>query len=196
MAAPLALPPGGRGRPRNLLNVATLVLVTGGTALFAALIAAYAGLAHFSRSWPPSGVRIDDYVGNMLAITALMSAVTVEWAWYATKRDDPAQATWGLVFTAGFGASFLLLLWQLGRRAGFGPATAKIGPFAVVYFAILGAAGALALFGLFAVLIALARTIGRQLNSGNQEMLRATAWIWDFVVVCWIAVYATIWLFT
>jgi hypothetical protein len=27
-------------------------------------------------------------------------------------------------------------------------------------------------------------------------MVRATAWIWDFVVVCWLAVFATVWLFT
>ena len=33
-------------------------------------LAAYAGLAHFSPAWPPPGVRVDDYVGNMLALTA------------------------------------------------------------------------------------------------------------------------------
>jgi len=196
MALPLALPSGRPAPRRNLLNVATLVIVTGGTALFAALISAYAGLAHYAKVWPPHGVRIDDYVGNMLAITAIMSAVTVEWAWYSIKRDDPAQATWGLLLTFGFGASFILLLWQTGRRAGFGPGTAKIGPFAVVYFAMLGAIGLIALFGLVAVIMALARTIGRQFSSTNNEMLRATAWIWEFVVVCWIAVFATIWLFT
>jgi heme/copper-type cytochrome/quinol oxidase subunit 3 len=195
MAVPLALPSGRASRPRNLLNVATLVLVTGGTSLFAALIAAYVGLTHYSTV-PPGGVRIDDYVGNMLALTVIMSAITVEWAWYAIKRDDQAQATWGLLLTAGFGASFILLLWQLGRRAGFGPGTAKVGPFAVVYFAMLGGVGLIALFGLVGVLMALARTIGRQFNATNNQMLRATAWIWDFVVVCWIAVFATIWLFT
>ncbi len=179
-----------------MVNIATLVLVTGGTALFAALIAAYAGLANHARSWPPPGVTIDDYVGNMLVITALMSAVTAEWAWYATKRDDPAQATWGLAFTFGFGGAFMLLLWELGHRAGFGPGTPRVGAFAVVYFAMLGATGVVALLGLAAVVVSLARTIGRQLNSSNHEMLRATAWIWDFVVLCWVAVYATIWLFT
>jgi heme/copper-type cytochrome/quinol oxidase subunit 3 len=195
MAVPLALASGRSSRPRNLLNVATLVLVTGGTALFAALIAAYVGLTHYSKV-PPPGVKIDDYVGNMLALTAIMSAITVEWAWYSIKRDDAAQATWGLLLTAGFGSSFILLLWQLGRRAGFGPGTAKVGPFAVVYFAMLGGVGLIALFGLVGVLMALARTIGRQFNATNNQMLRATAWIWDFVVVCWIAVFATIWLFT
>jgi cytochrome c oxidase subunit III len=195
MAVPLALPAGRASRPRNVVNVATLAIVTGGTALFATLIAAYAGLARFNR-WPPTGVRFDDYVGNMLTLTAIMSAITIEWAWHSVKRDDVAQATWGLALTAGFGASFVLLLWQLGRNAHFGPGTAKIGPFAVVYFAMIGGVGLIALFGLVAILMALARTIGRQFNPTHQEMLRATAWIWDFVVVCWVAVYATIWLFT
>jgi cytochrome c oxidase subunit 3 len=196
MAAPLALPSGRSSRPRNVLNLATLVIVTGGTALFATLIAAYAGLAHFGHVFPPQGVRIDDYVGNMLFFTAIMSAITVEWAWYSIKRDDQAQATWGLFLTGGFGASFVLLLWQLGRRAGFGPGTARVGAFAVVYFAMLGAIGLFALVALVAVIMALVRTIGGQFTPTNNQMLRSTAWIWDFVVFCWVAVYATIWIFT
>jgi heme/copper-type cytochrome/quinol oxidase subunit 3 len=196
MTTPLALPPAGRTRPRNLINIATLVVVTGGPAMFALLIAAYVGVGHGSRVWPPSGVNIDEYMGNMLALTAIMSAITVEWAAYAIKRDDTAQATWGLVLTLGFGVSFLLLLWQLGNKIGFGPGDAKVGPFAVLFFALIGAAGILVLLGLFVVLAALARTIGRQMTAGNHEVIRATAWIWDFVVFCWIAVFATVWLFT
>jgi heme/copper-type cytochrome/quinol oxidase subunit 3 len=34
------------------------------------------------------------------------------------------------------------------------------------------------------------------MNAANHEMVRAVAWYWDFVVVAWIAVFATIWLFT
>lgn len=196
MTTPLALPPAGRTRPHNLVNIATLVLVTGGTAFFALLIAAYVGVGHNSSTWPPGGVNIDEYIGNMLALTAIMSAITVEWSAYAIKREDTAQATWGLVLTAGFGAAFLLLLWQLADKVGFGPGDAKMGAFAVLFFALIGAAGALMLFGLFAVLAALARTLGRQMTPVNHEMIRATAWIWDFVVVCWLAVFATVWLFT
>ena len=46
------------------------------------------------------------------------------------------------------------------------------------------------------LVMALARTIGRQITSTHDEMLRAVAWYWDFVVLAWTAVYATIWLFT
>lgn len=197
MTAPLALGSGTvRPRPRNLLNIGVLVVVSGGVALFTALVAAYVSLGHAARVWPPKGVTLDPYVGNMLAITAVMSAITVEWAWYSVKREDPAQGAWGLLLTAGFGCAFVLLLWQLGSRIGFGPGTAKIGPFAVVFFAMLAASGAVALLGIAAVLMVLARVLGRQMTPTNSEMLRAVAWYWDFVVVAWIIVYSALWLFT
>ncbi len=191
---PLALPSGVTSRPRNVLNVTVLMLVTGGLTFFATLIGAYAALAKGAPHWPRGAVSIDDYVGSMLTITALMSAVTVEWASYAVKRDDSAQTAWGLVLTAGFGLAFLDLLWFLGRSVNFGPGDAKIGPFAVVFFALIVASGFVVVFGVFAVLLALGRTLGRQMTSANHEMVRVVAWYWDFVVVAWIAVYATIWL--
>jgi cytochrome c oxidase subunit 3 len=195
MTAPLALPPGGRYRPRNIINLTVLMVVTGGTTLFAALIGVYADLGRGSALWPPSGVKLDNYVGTMLSLTALMSAVTVEWAWHAIKRQDRAQAMWGLLLTAGFGLAFLNLLWFLGRQVNFGPGSTKIGPFAVIFFAMIVASGFVALIGVVAVLFALGRTLGNQMAPGNNEMLRAVAWYWDFVVVTWLAVYITVWLF-
>jgi heme/copper-type cytochrome/quinol oxidase subunit 3 len=196
MAAPLALPSGQRSRPRNLLNIGVLVVVIGGLALFTTLIAAYVTVGHLARHWPPKGVTLDVYTGNMLAITAIMSGVTVEWAYYAVKRGDPAQGTWGLLLTAGFGTGFLLLLWQLGSKIGFGPGSAAIGPFAVIFFAMLVASGAVTVLGIVAVVLVGARVLGRQMNETNTEMLRAVAWYWDFVVVAWLTVYSAIWLFT
>ena len=92
--------------------------------------------------------------------------------------------------------AFLDLLWFLGRKVGFGPGDTKVGPFAVVFFALIVAAGLVVLVGVVAVLLALGRTLGRQMTGTNHEMVRAVAWYWDFVVVAWIAVYATLWLFT
>jgi len=196
MTAPLALGSGERPRPRNLVNVGVLVVVTCGLALFTTLIAAYISVGHVAKAWPPHGVTLDVYLGNMLAITVIMSAVTVEWAHYAVKRGDPAQGIWGLLLTAGFGSAFVLLLWQLGSRVGFGPGDAKIGAFAVIFFAMLVASGAVAVLGIAAVLMVLARVLGRQMNANNSEMLRAVAWYWEFVVVAWLAVFSAVWLFT
>lgn len=196
MTAPLALPSGERRRPRNLLNIGVLMVVAGGVALFTTLIAAYVTLGHMAQTWPPKGVTLDVYTGNMLAITAIMSILTVEWAHYAVKRGDPAQGAWGLLLTAGFGAGFVLLLWQFGSKIGFGPGSAKIGPFAVLFFAMLSASGAVAILGIVAIVMVLARVLGRQMTANNLEMLRAVAWYWDFVVVAWLCVFGAIWLFT
>jgi heme/copper-type cytochrome/quinol oxidase subunit 3 len=196
MTAPLALGSGQRRRPRNLLNLGVLVVVTGGMALFATLIAAYVSVGHVAKTWPPNGVTLDVYTGNMLAITAFMSLVTVEWAYYSVKKGDPAQGTWGLLLTAGFGCGFLLLLWQLGSKIGFGPSSAKIGPFAVIFFAMLAASGAVTVLGIFAIVLVLTRVLARQMTATNTEMLRAVAWYWDFVVLAWLAVFSAVWLFT
>jgi heme/copper-type cytochrome/quinol oxidase subunit 3 len=196
MATPLALPPAGRTRPRNLMNVTVLMVVTGGVGLFAALIGAYIAVSNAVRTFPPPGVHFDDYVGNMLAITAIMSGVTVEWAWYSIRRDDRAQATWGLVLTALLGLASLNLIFFLGRSIGFGPGSAKIGAFAVVFFALLSAAGAIGILGVGAVVMAFLRTVGGQMTPGNNEMVRAVCWYWDFVVIAWIAVWATLFALT
>jgi heme/copper-type cytochrome/quinol oxidase subunit 3 len=196
VTAPLALGSGQRPRPRNLLNLGVLMVVTGGVALFGTLVAAYVSVGHVAKVWPPKGVTLDVYTGNMLAITAVMSAFTVEWAYYSVKKGDPAQGTWGLLLTAGFGCGFLLLLWQLGSKIGFGPGSAKIGPFAVIFFSMLGASGALSVLGIVAVLLVLTRVMARQMTPTNAQMLRAVAWFWDFVVVAWLAVFSAVWLFT
>lgn len=198
MTAPLALGSGQRPRPRNLLNIGVLVVVTGGVALFTTLIAAYVTIGHAAKAgtWPPSGVYLDVYSGNMMAITAIMSIVTVEWAYYAVKRGDPAQGAWGLALTAGFGSGLVLLMWQIGSKMGFGPGNAKVGAFAVIFFSMLAASGAVAILGIVALVIVLTRVLGRQANDSNTEMLRAVAWYWDFVVVAFLCVFSAIWLFT
>jgi heme/copper-type cytochrome/quinol oxidase subunit 3 len=189
----LALPAGGRTRPKNVMNVGVLLLCTGGLMLFGGLIASYAHIAHLNKPWPPQGVTVDNYVGTMLSVTALMSAVTMEWAVWSLKRDDRRQAIGGLGVSLGLALAFLNLLWYLGRTAGFGPGAS---PYAVVFFALIVAAGAVALIGVVGMLIVLGRTIGRQMVPARHEPVRAVAWYWDFVVVSWIAVYATVWLFT
>jgi len=165
-------------------------------ALFATLIAAYVSIGHVAKVWPPHGVTLDVYTGNMLAITSIMSLVTVEWAYYSVKKGDPAQGTWGLLLTLGFGGGFLLLLWQLGAKMGFSPGSAKIGPFAVIFFSMLAASGAVTMLGIVAVVLVLTRVLARQMTPTNTEMLRAVAWFWDFVVLAWLAVFSAVWLFT
>ncbi len=196
MTAPLALTSGERPRPRNLLNIGVLALVTGGLALFTTLVGAFVSIGDVASNWPPKGTNLDVYSGNMLAVTAVMSFITVEWAYYAVKKGDPAQGTWGLLLTAGFGTGIVLLLWQVGSKAAFGVDSAKAGAYAVLFYAMLVAVGAVALLGIFALILVLTRVLGHQMTPSNTEMLRAVAWYWDFVVVAFLAVYSALWLFT
>jgi heme/copper-type cytochrome/quinol oxidase subunit 3 len=189
----LALPPAGRERPRNLMNLAVLLLISGGLMLFGGLIAAYAHVAQLNRPWPPPGVKIDNYYGSMLSITAIMSAITMEWAVWSIKRDERRQAFGALGLSVGLALAFLNLLWFLGRKAGFSPGHSA---FSVLFFALISAAGAVAIVGLVGMMMVLGRTIARQAGPGRTEVARVVGWYWEFVVVAWIAVYATVWVFT
>ena len=95
--------------------------------------------------------------------------------------------------SVGLALALLNLLWYLGRQAGFGPGAS---PYAVAFFALIVAAGVVALIGVVGMLLVLGRTIGGQMVAARYEPVRVVAWYWHFVVVSWIAVYATVWLFT
>jgi cytochrome c oxidase subunit 3 len=190
MAAILALPPGGRNRPAKLVTIATAVTLSGALTLFGSLIGAWFFVKHLNRPWPPKGVNIDNYLGTMLTVTALMAGVTVEWAVHAIRREDKSQSAFALAVTAVFGMAILNLLWYLGRTVGFGPGAS---PFAVVFFALLSASGFTFLVGVVVAILAMARTLGRQMSPAGHEMLRATALYWHFAVVAWLAVWTTIW---
>jgi heme/copper-type cytochrome/quinol oxidase subunit 3 len=190
MATMLALPPGGRERPRNLITVATALTLSGGLTLFAALIGAWFYVKHINPPWPPKGVKIDNYLGTMLSVTALMAGVTAEWAVHAIRKEDKSQSAFALGITAVFGLAILNLLWYLGRTVGFGPGKT---PFAVVFFALISASGFVFLTAVVVAIVAMARTLGRQMSPASHEMLRATAMYWHFAVVTWLSVWATIW---
>lgn len=187
----LALPSGERAKPRNLLTVGVLIGVVGGLMGIAALIAAWVNVSHFTNPWPPKGVKIENYPGTMLSLTMLMSLVTVEWGVWAARRAQRGQAGAALGLTVGLGLAFLNLLWFFGKGLGFGPGKS---PFAVLVFSMLTVAGFVAAVGILLLIGALARVLGREYEGPDVDGLRASAWFWDFVVVAWIAVYATIWL--
>jgi heme/copper-type cytochrome/quinol oxidase subunit 3 len=190
MATMLALPPGGRERPRNLTTIATAVTLSGGLTLFASLIGAWFYIKNINPPWPPKGVKIDNYLGTMLSITALMAGVTVEWAVYAIRKEDKSQSAFALGITAVFGLAILNLLWYLGRTVGFGPGKSA---FAVIFFALISASGFVFLTAIVVAIVAMARTLGRQMSPASHEMLRATAMYWHFAVVTWLSVWVTVW---
>jgi cytochrome c oxidase subunit 3 len=194
MASPmLALPTADRPKPKNLLNLGAVLGGAGVLMGVGALMAAWINVGHFTKPWPPKGVSPSNYNGTMLVLTMLMSSATVEWGVWAARRRQRNQAVAGLALTVGLGLAFLNLLWFAGRGIGFGPAES---PYAVIFFAMLGTVGVAVAVGIAVVIATGARVLGQQVEGDDVEVARAAGYFWQFLVLAWIVVYATIWLFS
>jgi heme/copper-type cytochrome/quinol oxidase subunit 3 len=189
----LALPSAERPKPRNLLNLGAILGGVGSLMAVGAFTAAWVNVSHFTRPWPPKGVTISNYDGTLLVLTMLMSAATVEWGIWAIRREQQNQAVAGFALSAGLGVAFLNLLWYTGRKLGFGPAAS---PYSVLLFAMFATVGVAVAVGIGLLLAALARVLGQQFRPNDLEAARAVGWFWQFLVLAWIVVYATVWLFS
>jgi cytochrome c oxidase subunit 3 len=185
----LALPAGSTRRESHVLNLGTLLLGGAGAMVFGALLAAYLHLRGVAGQWPPEGVELDNYLGVMLLLTALLSAFTVEWAPYALKRGNQRQTLWALALTVGLGLAFLNLLWYAASQLGFGVADHAYG---TLFYAAIIATGAQVVLGLGYVLVALVRTSGHQVVPGDHQLVRAAGWYWQWVNVCWLVAFTSL----
>ncbi len=195
MASPgLALPAaeGERASPpaaAKLLSMGLLLLAGSGAMLFGTLIGVYLHLRRVTDPWPPEGVRIDDYIGNVLVSTMLMSGVTVEWAYHAIRRGERRQAAGALGLTLGLGLAFLNLLSYTAGRATFDAASHPYGLVVAAMTMLLGIAVAV---GVSYVTLTLLRVSGGQLSAAEPDQLRATAWYWHFTVAVSVAIWYTV----
>lgn len=194
MAAPatpatLALPAAGGDRPRHVLSLATLFLAGGVLMFYAALVGAYVHLRGHVDPWPPEGTQLDQYLGNMLVVTMLLSAVTVEWGYAAVRRGVRRQASAGYGTTIGLGLAFLVLLWHTASHAGYGATTHAYG---TVVAAMAVVCGILVALGVAFVALTLFRAAGSQVSAAEPGQARATAWYWHVTVVASVAVWYTV----
>jgi len=187
----LALPPAGRDRPTHVFTTGALLAAAGGTMLFGALIAAYVNVRNYAVAWPPKGVKVDMYLGGMLAITLVMSACFVEWAPAALRRSQPRQVMGALALTAFLGVAFLNGVWYFATQLHL---PAKASAYAELTYALVGASGLAAAGGVVTLLAVIAKVAGRQVGPRDPDLVRAAAWYWQFVVVSWLAVYSTLFL--
>ncbi len=187
--ATLALPSAEPDRPRNVLPMGVLLLASSGTMLFGTLIAVYLHLRRLTARWPPEGVRLDLYLGNMLMLTMVLSAVSVAWASFALRRGDRRQTLAGLGITIGLGVAFLNLLSYTAGQVQFDAVTHRYG---LVVTAMVGLIGIAVGIGVALVTLTLLRVAGRQLSAADRDQMRATACYWHFTVAACAAVWYTV----
>lgn len=189
MAAPLALPAGGSARPRTILTLASLLVGVGGLMLFGTLIAVYVLLRSRLEPFPPEDATIDQYLGNMLVLTMVLSAVAVEWGVSAVRRGIGKQAAAGFGITAGLGVAFLNLLAYTANHADYGASTH---PYGTVVAAMVVALGIAVGIGIAFAVLTLLRLAGSQVSAADPEQARALGWYWQFTVVATVAVWYTV----
>ena len=190
MASPtLALPAAGGVKPRRVLTMAVLLVATGGTMLFGALLAAYLHLRRLSDPFPPPDTKIDQYWGNLMALTMVLSAVTVEWGVSAVRRDERKQALAGFGLTLAMGLAFLNLLSFAAGKVEF---DAVSHPYGLVVAAMAMALGIAVGIGVAFVSFTLFRIAGRQLLGPDADQPRATAVYWHFTVLVSLTVWYTV----
>lgn len=185
--APLALTTGGAERPRSVMPLGMALAVSSGTMLFGTLIAAYLRLRTVGGVFPPEDVVYDEYLGNMMVLTMLLSVFTIEWACHAQRHDLRKQAATALGLTIGFGVAFLNVLSYAASRTEFDVASHPYGLVTTALVMLLGLAVGV---GVFLVSLTLFRVAGRQFSVADH--VRTTAWYWHFTVGASVAVWYTV----
>lgn len=190
MASPtLALPAAGGTKTRGVVIQATIFAVCAGTMLFGALLAAYLHMRKIAHPFPPGGVKIDEYWGNIMVSTMILSAFTVEWGASALRRGERKQALAGFGLTVALGMSFLNLL---SFSAGHVEFDAITNPYGLVVTATVMVLGIVVGISLGLVALTLFRVAGCQLLEPDAEQPRAAAILWHFAAAASLAVWYTV----
>ncbi|HET7487682.1 MAG TPA: cytochrome c oxidase subunit 3 [Acidimicrobiales bacterium] len=190
MASPtLALTAGGGAKRRGVLTLAMVFAVCGGAMLFAALLGAYLHMRRIVNPFPPKGVHIDEYWGNVMVGTMLMASATVEWGCSALRRGQRKEALAGFGVTLGLGLAFLNLLSFTSGHTSF---DAVSHPYGLVVTALVMTLGIVVGIGVAIVALTLFRVAGRQLLEPDAEQPRASAIYWHFTTIAALAVWYTV----
>jgi heme/copper-type cytochrome/quinol oxidase subunit 3 len=181
-----ALPAAGGHRPRNLVATGTAVACAGGTMFLAGLFAAFIEIRAASPTWPAKGIKIDNYLGNMLVITMLLASLSAAWAVSAVKRNQRRQGAAAFAVTAGFGVAYLnLLSYSIIRQ--------HVAMNSSAYAGLVGAMAlvlaVLLLVGIAVVVLTAFRIMGEQVTAAEPDQARAAAFLWHFATLATIVVW-------
>ena len=181
--------PAEAARPRGVSNVATALLVAGGFMVLIAMVAGYYALRSQSFSWPPVG--LGTYLPTMVAITMVLSAVSVQWPVWAIRHDDQRTALAGLGLTIFFALAVLNAQWYELAHLKFDLGANTYGTF--VYL-MTGYHMVTVIAGIVALGAVLSRTVGGDFSADDHDALTATAIYWQFANVVGLVAYAVLFL--
>ena len=190
MAAPmLALESGERKTDPDLITFGVLTLAVSLLVAFGALLGAWLSLRSGTQIWPPKGATIENYYGTTLSLTMFLGVFAAEWASWAVKKAERAQAIAAYLLLIVLGLSFINLLSYVVHGSHFGPATH---PYGAVYFAFNILMGASVVVAVAAAIVAFTRYLGGQASAREPALARSAAWLWHAATVGWLVMYTAI----
>ena len=176
-------------RPRAIANVATALFVAGDFMALCALVAGYYAVRSQAFKWPP--VNLGTYLPTMIALTMVMTAVTVQWAMWSIRRNDQRTTLAALGITIFFALAVLNGQWYELAHLKFGPAANTYGTF--VYL-LTGFHMVNVIAGIVALGSVLARTVGGQFHADDHDTLTAVTVFWQFTNVAGLVAYSVLFL--
>jgi heme/copper-type cytochrome/quinol oxidase subunit 3 len=187
MATPqLALPSGERKADESVVVYGVAAMSVAAMVVMGTLVGAYLSIRSGTAVFPPKGVVIQDYFGNMLAGTALIGAFGGWWALYAVRRDEPRQATLALGMTVFMELALINLMTYVIRSSALSPRTDA---YSVIYYAFNVAVIAIAATGIGVALVALFRVLGGQVTARQPGVAWAAAWYGTVVTLAFLVMY-------
>ncbi len=176
-------------RPRGVSNVATALFVAGDFMALCGLVAAYYALRSQAFKWPP--VNLGTYLPTMIALTMVMTAVTLQWAIWAIRRNDQRTTLAALGITIFFALAVLNGQWYQLAHLRFGPAATTYGTFVYV---LTGFHMVNVIAGIVVLGAVLGRTVGGEFDADDHDTLTAAAVFWQFTNVAGLIVYSVLFL--
>src|SRR5438093_7255587 len=84
---------------KGVSTVAMGLFVAADFMILGGLVAAYYLLRSEAFVWPPKGALLGTYLPSMIALTIIMSAVSMQWAVWGIRRNDQRTCLVGIGFT-------------------------------------------------------------------------------------------------
>ena len=175
--------------PGGVSNVATAILVAGEAMILAGLVAAYYAVRAQSFKWPPVG--LGTYLPSIVAVTMIMTAVTIQWAIWAIRHNDQRTSLAALGVTIFFAFAILNGQWYQLAHLKFGVSAHTYGTF--VYL-LTGFHMVNVIAGIVVFVAVLVRAVGGEFSADDHDTLTAAAIFWQFANVAGLVAYSVLFL--
>ena len=178
-------------RPRGVSNVATALFVAGDFMALCGLVGAYYALRAEAFVWPPKGASLGTYLPSMIAITMVMTAVTIQWAVWAIRRNDQRTCLAAIGVTIFFAFAVLNGQWYELAHLNFDVTAHAYGTFVYV---LTGFHMVNVIAGIVVLGAVLGRTVSGEFSADDHDTITAAAIFWQFVNVAGLVAYSVLFL--